>query len=181
MSNQKEEVVYLKRKTNRSRYDTRMITAIVKELESGVPRKCIEEKYGVSPDSLTKWLRDLGSELYKPIQKVYTTSEKRSVIRAVEGGMSLREAQIAFNLSNTSVIRNWLRAFKEENIEISVSNPINMPKNPTDPSSAEIKALRKSLSEANLKIKALDTLIDIAEEHLKIDIRKKPGAKQSSK
>jgi len=180
MSTHKEEVVYLKRKTNRSRYDTRLIMAIVKEIESGVPRKSIEEKYGVSPDSLSKWLRDSGSELYKPIQKVYTTSEKRSVVRAIEGGMSLKEAKIAFNLCNTRVIRNWLRAFKEENPEIRVTNPINMPKNTTD-TSAEIKALRKELSEANLKIKALDTLIDIAEEHLKIDIRKKPGAKQSKK
>lgn len=181
MSTHKEEVVYLKRKTNRSRYDTRLIMAIVKEIESGVPRKCIEEKYGVSDDTLTRWLRSHGSALYKPHKKVYTTSEKRSVIRAVEGGMSIRAAQIAFNLSCPSLIRYWLRAFKEENTELSISNPINMPKKPTDPSPAEIKALRQALSEANLKIKALDTLIDIAEEHLKIDIRKKSGARQSPK
>ncbi|MNH34984.1 hypothetical protein D3C79_956280 [compost metagenome] len=45
----------------------------------------------------------------------------------------------------------------------------------------ERQALQKALMEANLKIKALDTMIDIAEEQLKIDIRKKSGAKQSSK
>ncbi|MNF06951.1 hypothetical protein D3C87_1991320 [compost metagenome] len=45
----------------------------------------------------------------------------------------------------------------------------------------ELQALQKALMEANLKIKALDTMIDIAEEQLKIDIRKKSGAKQSSK
>jgi len=182
MSKENEEIVYLKRKTNRSRYDSRLIVKIVKEIESGVPRKVIAETYGVSQDSLVKWMRDHGSASYKPrFNKVYTVSEKRSVIRAVEGGMTLREAQIAFNLSCTGLIRNWLRVFKEENIEIRVSNPINMPKKTTDPSAAEIKALRQALSEANLKIKALDTLIDIAEAHLKIDIRKKPGARQSPK
>jgi transposase len=41
--------------------------------------------------------------------------------------------------------------------------------------------LQKALEEAELKIKALNTLIDVAEEQLKIDIRKKSGAKQSSK
>jgi transposase len=41
--------------------------------------------------------------------------------------------------------------------------------------------LKRALQEANLKIKALDTIIDIAEEQLKIDIRKKSGARQSSK
>ena len=41
------------------------------------------------------------------------------------------------------------------------------------------EALQKALKEAELKITALNTLIDVAEEQLKIDIRKKPGAKQS--
>ena len=40
-------------------------------------------------------------------------------------------------------------------------------------------ALQKALQEAELKIKALNTLIDVAEEQLKISIRKKSGAKQS--
>jgi hypothetical protein len=38
--------------------------------------------------------------------------------------------------------------------------------------------LRKKLADAQLKIAALNTLIDVAEEQLKINIRKKPGAKQ---
>ncbi len=40
-------------------------------------------------------------------------------------------------------------------------------------------ALQEQLAYANLKIAALNTLIDVAEEQLKINIRKKPGAKQS--
>ena len=47
--------------------------------------------------------------------------------------------------------------------------------------SPEVRALKKALEEANLKVRALDTLIDIAEQQLKIDIRKKSGAKRSSK
>ena len=39
--------------------------------------------------------------------------------------------------------------------------------------------MKKALQEAELKIKALNTLIDVAEDQLKIDIRKKSGAKQS--
>ena len=41
------------------------------------------------------------------------------------------------------------------------------------------EVLERALQEAELKIKALNTLIDVAEEQLKIDIRKKSGAKQS--
>jgi hypothetical protein len=43
----------------------------------------------------------------------------------------------------------------------------------------EIKRLQEQLAEANLRIAALNTLIDVAEEQLNINIRKKPGAKQS--
>jgi transposase len=57
-----------------------------------------------------------------------------------------------------------------------------MPKNLNLKSeNAEIEALKKALEEANMKNRALNTLIDIAEEQLKIEIRKKPGARQSSK
>jgi hypothetical protein len=44
---------------------------------------------------------------------------------------------------------------------------------------ADNEALKKALEEAQLKVAALNTLIDVAEEQLKINIRKKPGAKQS--
>jgi transposase len=46
-------------------------------------------------------------------------------------------------------------------------------------SSEDVKALKKALEEAELKIRALNTLIDVAEEQFKIPIRKKPGARQS--
>jgi transposase len=115
-------------------------------------------------------------------RKVYSTAEKRSVVRAVQAGMRVSEAMVAYNISSRSTIRSWINAFSKENMEISSSKPTEMPKKITpETENAAIKALKMELAEANLKIKALDTMIDIAEEHLKIDIRKKSGARQSSK
>jgi transposase len=42
-----------------------------------------------------------------------------------------------------------------------------------------IKMLQQQLADEKLKVAALNTLIDVAEEQLKINIRKKPGARQS--
>ncbi len=42
----------------------------------------------------------------------------------------------------------------------------------------QLKAVQKQLEDAKMKNIALDMLIDVAEEKLKIHIRKKPGAKQ---
>ena len=45
----------------------------------------------------------------------------------------------------------------------------------------QIKHLKRQLALSELKVEALETMIDIAEEQLKVDIRKKPGAKPSKK
>jgi hypothetical protein len=42
----------------------------------------------------------------------------------------------------------------------------------------QLKAMEKQLEDARMHNIALNTLIDVAEEKLKISIRKKPGAKQ---
>ena len=44
-----------------------------------------------------------------------------------------------------------------------------------------LEALKEALAFAELKNVALNTMIDIAERQFKIDIRKKSGARQSSK
>ena len=43
----------------------------------------------------------------------------------------------------------------------------------------ENEELQKKLNLANLKITGLEMMIDVAEDELNIDIRKKPGTKQS--
>jgi transposase len=73
-----------------------------------------------------------------------------------------------------------MTVFKEENSDLSVSKSLEMKQKPKNTSqSASLIAMQKELAQAKLQIKALDTLIDIAEEQLKIDIRKKSGARQS--
>jgi hypothetical protein len=48
-------------------------------------------------------------------------------------------------------------------------------------SKVENNSLKKELKEALLKNHALEKMIEIAEKHYKIPIRKKPGSKQSTK
>jgi TolA-binding protein len=50
---------------------------------------------------------------------------------------------------------------------------------PLSTDSRQVHQLQQQLAEAQLKIAALNTLIDVAEQQLKINIRKKPGARQS--
>jgi len=183
MEHQENEIKVLKREKKTQTFDKRLIKQIVKAVEEGMPRKQAMSLYGMGSASVSEWMRVYGSTAYHAgKRKVYTPSEKRSVLRAVESGMSIREAQVSFGIKGSGTIRTWIREAQQENADLSLyTSAESMGKPAKDKESDEVKALKKALAEAELKVKALDTMIDIAEEQLKIDIRKKSGARQSRK
>lgn len=180
METKETEFIFTERSSNRHFFDRRLIQHIVDLVEQGVPRRDLMQKYGMSKSTLINWVANGGPSVKR--HKVYSMVEKRSVIRAIDGGMSIKEAKIAFNIPNTRSIQTWIKVFKEENAELSSSNPLQVAKKITDRSEkTELEALKQALEAEILKNRALNTMIDIAEQQLKIDIRKKSGAKQSSK
>ena len=73
-------------------------------------------------------------------------------------------------------LASWLRKAKKEDNDLACSNQDIMPSKTI--SHFDSSNIVSQLAEARLKIKALETMIDIAEEQFKIPIRKKSGAKQ---
>jgi transposase len=179
-----EQEFYSPRERKQSHYDKRLILKVVKEVEAGLPRKEANRIYGLGKSSLYNWMRVYGSVNYQQNikRKSFSNLQKRTVVTAIEQGrMSIKEAQTAYGVKNEKIIRNWLTQYKTEKVEICIITEPVMAKKSKPISAAQAEALQKTLEEAELKIKALNTLIDVAEEQLKIDIRKKSGAKQSSK
>lgn len=95
-----------------------------------------------------------------------------------------KELLIKYNLGGKQNINNWIRKF---GLSSSTKVQIYKKRTMTDKTdkyiydrSSEliIKKLEKELEHERLKNLALNTVIDIAEEDLKINIRKKSGAKQ---
>ena len=95
-----------------------------------------------------------------------------------------KELLIKYNLGGKQNINNWIRKF---GLSSSTKVQIYKKRTMTDKTdkyiydrSSEliIKKLEKELEHERLKNVALNTVIDIAEEDLKINIRKKSGAKQ---
>jgi hypothetical protein len=179
-SGKETSAVEAKRKKNVN-YDKRLIKKVVEAVEADVPRSELCSLYGMNIKTLTLWMQKYGSPAYHAAKKkVWKDSQRRSVLRTIDSGMSLKEAQVAFGVHPVT-IKSWIRRFVN-NDDLAGSNPVVMPKEPTDAvTSDEVRALQKALAEAELKIAGLNTLIDIAEDQLKIDIRKKSGAKRSSK
>lgn len=162
-------------------FDKRLIKEIVLLVEQGLPRHAAVEKYGMDKSTLGLWMRTHGSKEYQSNKRCsYPLTLRRSVLRAIEGGMTISQARVTFNVKSITAIKNWIKADQQEKYDLVGAKLLPpMPKTSQKKSKDEVKDLQKALAEAELKIKALDTMIDIAEEQLKVDIRKKSGAKQS--
>lgn len=178
METLEKKIEYQERANNRQSFDKRQVAFILEEVKRGVPRREILVRHGLSASTLGLWLSQAGGTT----KKTYSVSQKRSLVRAIEQGMSINEAKVAFGISSRNTIKHWIQVYSSENTDLSELNAVAMSKKKsTGSESTHIQALQKALAEAQLQNKALNTLIDIAEEKLKIDIRKKSGAKQSSK
>jgi transposase len=171
-------------KDRRGHFDKLVIQKIVEAIEGGMRRSDVCREYGLSRSTLSDWMREHGSPAYKANKQGHLTQpQKRSMIRAIEEGrMTIEEAKVAYNVCSSRSILLLLQQAKRENDELTGINQRIMDTKEDKPQDTEDpgkKALQQALEEAELKIKALNTLIDVAEEQFKIPIRKKPGAKRS--
>jgi hypothetical protein len=98
----------------------------------------------------------------------------------VSGRMTRKEALERFDLGNnsqTQLLTEWIKLY-------SPSIPVTLPvmsdkeKQRLEALQKQIKELEKQLENAQMKNVALETMIDVAEEQLRIKIRKKSGPKQ---
>ncbi len=178
----KQSLEYSSRQNRQSHFDKRLILKVVKQVEEGLPRQEAIRMYDLGKSTLDAWMKNYGSDHYhdKLKRKQYTSLQKRTIVSAIEQGrMSINETQVAYKIKSQKTIRGWLQRFKAEKVELCVENQIPVGKKKKAETTVKTVALQKALQEAELKIKALNTLIDVAEEQLKISIRKKSGARQS--
>lgn len=111
-------------------------------------------------------------------KKTFKVSEKRWIIRELESGrLSLSEACDLISKASKdprSMLYYWQKKYAPG---ISVTLPVMTEKERQKLEAAQkrMKALEKQLEDAQMKNIALETMIDIAEEELRISIRKKSG------
>ena len=116
-------------------------------------------------------------------QKRYPLALKRKIAQEyLEGKFSYAVAAEEYGLKSKGVVRDFVRWYKKRMYLESMEKEkpcedTPKPEAPTD----ELKALGAELAAAKMKIASLETLIDVAEQELEIDIRKKSGTKQSKR
>lgn len=106
---------------------------------------------------------------------MFSDHDRRKIVRLIQyQKITKQQAQKIYKVSKKA-LNDWILQIKRQEAELGKPNSSDMPIETLCYSPNE---LSKQLNEANLKIKALETMIDIAEQKFKISIRKKSGAKQ---
>lgn len=114
-------------------------------------------------------------DLKRKIAKEYLSGRASYGILAEENG-----------LRDKSVVKEFVKWYrhqlsKDSELVIDESKLTNMSILTEQELAERVKKLEKQLQQAELKAEMLETMIDIAENQLGIDIRKKSGANQSKK
>jgi transposase len=159
-----------------TRFHKQLILQIVREVEEGLSRKEACDKYGMAYCTLGEWMTRFGSAGYHASKRShFSIHQRRSIVRALQEGRMTKEEAHLMHKVGKKTLTTWLREALQEDNELVCFNPNDMAVKQIDYSGTE---LQNELADARLKIKALETMIDIAEEQFKIAIRKKSGAKQ---
>lgn len=110
----------------------------------------------------------------------YEISFRKWLVQEIEEGeITPTEAIKQFNfhpINGIKMIRDWREKYANQ-IVVSLPEMTAEEKQLLAALQKRNKELEKALEDAKMKHIALDILIDVAEEKLKINIRKKPGAK----
>lgn len=112
----------------------------------------------------------------------YDASLRRKIVEELlSGTILISQLQKKYNVGGCGTIMRWAKEFQKEDQNLLSSDMGNSQNKKSDPvTETTSRNLEAELKLAKLKIIALETMIDVAEEQLNIEIRKKSGTKPSS-
>jgi transposase len=121
----------------------------------------------------------------KKTQGFYSEEFKWKVVQEVlTGKLSKEEARRVYNIKSNCAVLYWMRKFSGNNNYrqggMPLDNQIEMGNmKELSEKDKRIKELEESLNREKLRADLWQKMVEIAEEQLNVDIRKKFGAKQS--
>jgi transposase-like protein len=108
----------------------------------------------------------------------YSESLKQEVVQEIKSGfISKAEAKRKYDIRGCGCINKWIRNFEitiPENLKL-----MDYKKSDKEALIKRIMELERQLKDEHIRSEGLSKMIDIAEEQLKITIRKKSSTKQS--
>jgi transposase-like protein len=114
-------------------------------------------------------------------QSKYSDAFKRQVAREyLQGDKTMAEVAQEFKLSGHYAVKDFVKWFRSQpDAELPPAPLTAEERASSEALLSRIKELEKQLDHAQLRAVGFETMIDIAEKELRIDIRKKSVTKQS--
>jgi transposase-like protein len=120
--------------------------------------------------------------------RYFTEEEKKAILYDyLQSGLSQRAIAFKYRLGDRSMLSNWLRQYesRKDLLPLSSKDLMSMARKDSQKDSVlelakmkkEVERLRSELYNKDMEVKALNALIDVAEEH-GVAVRKNSGAKQ---
>jgi transposase-like protein len=107
-----------------------------------------------------------------------TKQEKESIIAEYLMGETTYRKLAEKHKTDFRVIHSWVTKFQGKSVKKKQSNKPKAQSVQEESLPTDVKQLQEELRKAKLHNKLLNAMIDIAEDQLKINIRKKSGTKQ---
>ncbi|MCB9314709.1 MAG: transposase [Lewinellaceae bacterium] len=112
----------------------------------------------------------------------YPNDFKRKVaLEYLSGRFSYAVAAEEYGLKDKGVVKEFVKWYRRNSELSQTTDTVPMAKPKAKSPTSKERELQKRIKDLELKVEALETMIDIAEEQLHIDIRKKSGSQQSKK
>ncbi|MEE8437436.1 MAG: transposase [Candidatus Neomarinimicrobiota bacterium] len=112
----------------------------------------------------------------------YSSAFKCQVVKQIEGGkFTVPEARRVYGITGAATIQSWLKAYGKEHL--LPRRVIVKMKNESDKVKQlekEKQALESALAQSQLKVLAMESMIEVAESHYRIKIKKNYGSKAQS-
>ncbi len=116
----------------------------------------------------------------RPVTTRYSEAFKLKVIRELESGASQAEVQRKYDIPTNSTIINWLKKYGKNHLLSKVVRVEDASERNRIKRLEEEKAqLEKALAQTQIKLLAMESLVEVAEEYYKADFKKNFGHKLS--
>ena len=110
----------------------------------------------------------------------YSISFKQKVVKEIEEeGLTFSEARMRYGIKGGQTLQNWALSFGKNNLLNKVVRvEMKGEKDRVKELEAQVKKLKIALADATLAKDALETLIDVVNEHYQTDVKKNLGHQQ---
>lgn len=143
------------------------------EIEGSIALTC--ERHDLNRRTAQLWIKRYGSASFHENKgERRNLSERNAIAREiVSGKLSIEEVQLKYSVDCRDTVTKWVREYKRDHDSLIGSLP-------PESVPAEMESLpgtASALKLSELKVRALEVMLDIASKEFKVDIRKKFGAK----